>query len=127
MDPARDGAREADNVGGQRRIILRVIGCVVADDVDDGRRGAARIVEIGQTIGQARPQMEQRRRRFLGHAAIAVGHAGDGSLEETKDRTHALDLVERGHEMHFRGARIGETDLHARVHQRPYQTFRAVH
>src|SRR3546814_2882596 len=54
-------------------------------------------------------------------------YAGVGAFEEPGDRAHALDLVERGDEMHFGGAGVGETDLDAGIHQRPHKTFRTVH
>ena len=104
-----------------------VIGGVIADDIDDRRGGAARVVQIGQPVGEAGPEMQQRRRRLLLHAAIAVGHAGHRAFEQAQDRAHAPDLVERGDEMHFRGPGIGEADFDARGDERCDKAFGAVH
>src|SRR5262249_36607781 len=38
-----------------------------------------------------------------------------------------LDPIQRGNEMHFRGAGVGEADVHAACDQCPHQTFRTVH
>jgi hypothetical protein len=61
-----------------------------ADDVDDARARLLRVVQVGQAIGQARAQVQQRRRRALGHAVVAVGRAGDHTLEQAEHATHAL-------------------------------------
>ncbi len=63
--------------------------------------------------------MQQRGRRPAGHPAVAVGGAGDHPLEEAEDGRHLGYVVEGRHEMHLRGAGIGETDRDAVVDQRP--------
>ncbi len=127
MDPGGDGSGETHDVGSKRCIVLRVIGRVIADDVDERRRGAARIVKIGQTVGEAGAEVQQGAGRLLRHAAIAVGHAGDGAFEQAEHGTDTIDPVERRDEMHLRGAGIGEANLDARRHQAAHQAFRAVH
>ena len=127
MDPAGDGTRETHDVGGERRIVLCMVGRMVADDVDDGRLRAARIVEVRKAVGEARPKMEKRRGGLFRHAAIAVRRTGHRAFKQSEDRAHALDLVQRGDEMHLGRARIREADLDARVHQRPHKAFRTVH
>src|SRR5690349_23487654 len=71
--------------------------------------------------------MQQGAGRLLGDAAVTVRHAGHRTLEETENGAHAVDLVERGDEVHFRRARIGETNLDAAVHQRADKALCAVH
>ena len=83
-----------------------MISRVIADDVDNRRRGAARVVEIGKTVGETWSEMQQGRRRLFSHAAIAVRHAGRHALEQGQHGPHAADPVECGDEMHFRCARI---------------------
>ena len=46
------------NVRRKRRVILRVIGRVVTDDIDNRRSGATSVVEIGEPIRKSRPQMQ---------------------------------------------------------------------
>ena len=127
MNPARDGARKACEVGGERRIILGVIGRVIADDIDERGLRAPRIVQVGETIGEARPEMEERRSGLFGDAAIAVRHAGHRAFEQAEDRSHTVHLVEGGDEMHLRGAGVRETDFHTGIHQRAHKAFRTVH
>ena len=53
------GLRQPLDVGGQRRVVLPVIGRVVADDVDHARRRLVGVVDIGGGVGEAGPQMQQ--------------------------------------------------------------------
>ena len=127
MHPSGDRAGKSHDVRGKRRIILRMIGRVVADDIDDRRRCATRVVKVGEPVRQPWPQMQQRGGWLLRHAAITIGHPGHRAFEKTEHGPHARDFVERCDKMHFRGAGIAETDLDARADKRPQQTFRAVH
>jgi hypothetical protein len=127
MHPGGDGPREPRNVGGERRIVLQMIRRVIADDIDDGRGRAARIVQIGETVREPGTQMEKRAGGLLRHAAVPVGRTRGHTFEQRQHGPHAFDLVERRHEMHFRRARIGETHLHAASDQSANQTFSAVH
>ena len=104
-----------------------MIGRVIADDVHDRRRGLHGVVQIGQAVGEARAEVEQRRGRLLGHARITVGSSRRHALEQREHAAHTRDPVERGDEMHFGGAGIGETNVDAAADQRTHQTFRAVH
>ena len=109
------GPRDALDVGVERRVILLVIGRVVADHVDDGRARAACVVEIGEAVAEARRQMQQGRGGLAQHAAIAVGRARHHALEERQDAAYALDPVERRDEMHLRRAGIGEARARRRL------------
>jgi hypothetical protein len=120
-------ARQAVGVGGERRIEGPVVARLVADDIDHGRMRAARIVHIGDAVGETRPAVEQRRRRLAGHAAVAVGRAGHHGFGHAEDAAHALDLVQRGDEMHFGGAGVGKTGIHAAGEQRADEAFGAIH
>ena len=125
--PGRDRAREADDVGGQRRVVAHVVDRVVADDVDDRRRRAARVVQIGEPVGEAGAEMQERRGRLSGDAAVAVGGAGGDALEQAQHAAQARVGIERADQMHFGSAGIGETNLHAAVDQRLRERLRAVH
>ena len=127
VDPARHGPSEADDVGSERCVVLGVVGGVVADDVDDRRGRPPGVVQIGEAVRKPWSEVEQGRRRPLGHAAVAVGHAGHRPLEQPEHRSHPLDAVDRGHEVHLRGPRVRETHLDAGVHQRAQQTLGTVH
>ena len=127
LQPFRIGARDPLDIGVERRVVALVIGRVVADDIDDRRARAAGVVEIGQPIAEPGGEMEQRAGRRAGHARIAVGGAGHHALEQGQHAADALDAVERRHEVHFRGAGIGEADSDAACDQRARQAFGSVH
>ena len=58
-----------------------MVGRVVADDVDHRRHGLVGVVDIGEPIGHAGAEMQQRRRRISGHPGVTVGGAGDDAFE----------------------------------------------
>src|SRR5438045_3472027 len=71
--------------------------------------------------------MQQGAGRLLGHAAIAVGGPGGHALELTEDRAHGRHAVQRRHELHLAGARVGETGGHVVGDERREQGVGAVH
>jgi len=113
VHPARHRPRQRLDVGGQRRIERQMPAHVVADQVDDGRMGAPGVVQVGDSVGKAGPQMQQRGRRRAAHAAVAVGAAGADVLLQAQHAAHAGHGIERPHDVQFRRAGIGETHLHA--------------
>jgi hypothetical protein len=119
--------RQPLDVGGQGRVVLPVIGRMVADDVDHPRRRLVGVVDVGEPVGQPRPQMQQGRRRPVAHPVVPVGRPGHHPLEQPQDAAHPLDPIERRHKVHLRRARIGEAHIDATPDQRPYQTLRTVH
>ncbi len=127
VNPAGHRPRESLDIRGQGRVVLLVVGGVVADDVDYGCRRFSRVVQVCQPIGQARTKMQQRRRRRFGHAPVTVGHARHRALEQAQNHVHPLDLVGRGHEMHLRDSRVGETRPDSTGDQGAHQAFSTVH
>ena len=91
---------------------------MIADDIDDRRRGAAGVVQIGKAIGETRPEVEKRRGGPARDAAITVGGTGCDTLEQAQHRPQPLHGVEGRDHMHFGGAGIGETDVDAAIDQR---------
>ncbi len=100
---------------------------MIADDIDDGNIGPAGVVKIGKPVGQTRPQMQQRARRPAGHPPVAIGGTGHHALEQAEDAAHPLHPVEGSHEMHLRGAGIGEAHIDATGDQGADETFSSVH
>ena len=127
VHPVRHRTRQAFDVAGQRRVVLQVIGGVIADDVDDRRAGALGVVQVGQAVGQARAQVQQGRRRLFRHARIAVGGAGHHAFEQAQHAAHLRLAVQRRDEMHFGGAGIGETGVDTAGQQGVAEGVRAVH
>ena len=111
----------------QRRVVLGVVGGVVADDVDDGRAAAAGVVQVGQAVAEAGAQVQQHRCGPAGHAGVAVGGAGGDALEQREHRVHLGHAVERRDEVHLGGAGVHEAGVDAGVDQGADQRLRAVH
>jgi hypothetical protein len=80
-------------------------------------RRTAGVVQIGEAIGQPRPQMEKRRGGLPRDAAITVGRTDRDTFKQAKHRPQPLYAVEGCNQMHFRGAGIGETGIDAAIDQ----------
>ena len=109
----------------KRRIVLPVIRAVLADDVDDRRERAVRIVKVGESVGQARAEVQQRAGRTPGHSGVAVCRAGRDAFEQREDAPHAVDAIERRDEVHFRRAGVREAGIDAARDERADERFRA--
>ena len=104
-----------------------VPGRVVAHHVDDGRVGTTGVVEIGQSVGEAWSQVEQRHRRTPRHAAEPVGRTGADTFEEAEHGTNPRDSIQGNDERHLGRARVGEAHVDARVARGAHQAFGTVH
>ncbi|MCY1241951.1 hypothetical protein D9M72_548850 [compost metagenome] len=85
---------------------------MVADDVDDRRASAPRVVQVGKAVGETGTGVEQGRRRPTRHARIAIGRTGDDAFGEAENTAHLRLAIKGGDEVHFRRAGIGKTDIH---------------
>ena len=112
-----DGAGEGRDIAGEGRVNAQVGGGMFADDAHHGRSRFARVVEVGEGVSEAGAEMEERRGGLAESARVAVGRTGTDAFEETEYAAHATHTVQRGHEMHLRGARIHETGVDAAGHQ----------
>ncbi len=92
-----------------------------------GTFARARVVEVRQPVAEARAEVQQRRRRLVGHPRVAVGRAGRDTLEQRQHRAHLGHRVERGDEMHLRRAGVREARGHAGVDERADQGLGSVH
>ena len=111
--PARDRPRQRLDVRGERRVEGQVPARVVADDVDHRRARPARVVQVGDAVGQAGAQVQQCGGRTAGHAAPAVGRAGADVLLQPEHAADARLPLERAHEVELGRARVGEAHLQA--------------
>ena len=126
--PGGDGPRDALDVRRERRVVLDVIGRVLAHDIDDARAAPSRALwRLARPLPRPGPRCKQRGGGPLGHAPVAVRGPRHDALEEAEDAADAVDLVEGGHEVHLRGAGVGEAHVDPTGHQRPRQTLRTVH
>ena len=71
--------------------------------------------------------MQQTCCRFFGHAGIAICGTGCNALEQNMHGAHFRFMVKCGHKMHFRCARICETNLNIGPDKCSYQTLCTVH
>ena len=106
---------------------MQVIGGVIADDIDDGRGGPARIVQIGQAVGQPGPEMKQRGGRLAGDPPVAIRGARRNAFKQAQDRADAAHRIQRRDEMHLRCPRIGKTQLHAAINQSLHDGLGTIH
>ena len=100
---------------------------MIANNVDHWCIAPARIVQVGNTIGHAGTEMEQRCRRFSGHSADAVGSTGADTFEQGQYRFHSRYRIQGLNQMHFRGAGVSYTKFYAAVGERIDQCGGAVH
>ena len=84
---------------------------MIADDVDDGAARPSGVVQIGQAVSEAGPEVQERARRLPAHPGISIGRSGD-DLEQAEHATHLRSRVEGGHEVHLAGPRVGEAGGH---------------
>ena len=121
--PARHRAREALDVRLQRRALAEVRRRVVAHDDHDRRAGLGGVVEVGEAVGQPRPEVQQDERGPAGQAPVGVGGARADALEQPEDRADP-GALERLHEVQLGGARVGEADVQSGCRGGPQQGVR---
>jgi hypothetical protein len=119
--------RHGLDVALELRVVLLVVGGVVADDVDHRRVALAGVVQVGQAVAEAGAEVQQGGGRLVGHAGVAVGGAGGHALEQGEHAAHLAHVVERGHEVHLGGAGVHEADVDAGVDERADEGVGAVH
>ncbi len=127
LHPVRHRPRHAFGVRGQGRVVGEMLRRVLAHDVDDRRAGLAGVVQVGEAVGEAGAQMQQRQARPAGHARPAVGRAGRHALEQAEHAGHALHPVQRRDEMHLRSARVREADVRASRDEGAHEALGPVH
>ena len=126
MDPGGDRAGDRVDIALERGVVALVVGGVVADDVDHRGVGTTGIVQVGEAVAEAGAEVQQSAGRLAGDAGVAVGRPGGDALEEPEHRPHAGHVIQRGHEVHLGGARVGEAHLDAGIDQRADQRLGAV-
>ena len=127
LHPAGHGARQGVDVGLERRVEPLVVAGMVADDGQQRGVRPPRVVQVGQPVGQAGSQVQQGGGRTARHPAVAVGRAGRHPLEQAEHAAQLRDGIQGRHEVHLRGARVGEAQLHAAAGQRAKERLRPVH
>ena len=85
------------------------------------------LCRLARPLARPGPQCSSVAAGLAGHARVAVGRAGHHALEQAEHAAHAGDAVERGDEVHLRGAGIAEAGIDPAFQQRVHQAFGAVH
>jgi hypothetical protein len=84
---------------------------VITDHVDEGNVGTPSVVQIGEAISEAGPEVKQGDSRFAGNAGVAISGTGDHTFEKSQHATHAGLRVQCGNEVHFAGTGVTKTDF----------------
>ncbi len=126
-EPPRHRPGQALDVRGERGVVRDVGRGVVADHVHHRGAGPPGVVEVGDAVAEARPEVEQGGGGPARHPAVSVGGSGDDAFEEPEDPPHLGDVVEGGHEVHLRGPGVGEAHVDPAGHEGPDQCLGAVH
>ena len=120
-------ARGAFDVRSQRCVKLSMKSGVIANDIDNRRVSPQCIVQVRQTVGEPWTEMQQRDRRPIEHAAVAICGPRYHAFEQSKHAAHIADPIKGSDEMHFRRARVGKTDLDVIAQQGSEQTLGTIH
>ncbi len=100
---------------------------MIADDVDHRLPRLLGVMDVGDGIAEAWTQMQQCGCWLFGHARVAICCTRRDAFEQAQHAAHAIDPIERRHEMHFRRAGVGEGDIDAAADHRPHEAFSAIH
>jgi hypothetical protein len=66
---------------------------VLTNNIDDWYLSPAGVVQVGEPIAQARPEMKKRTSRLLHHARVSIGGSGHNSFEKAEHAPHFGDSV----------------------------------
>jgi hypothetical protein len=102
-------------------------GRVLPDNIYYRHLCPASVVQIGNAVCKTWAEMKKSARRLADHACIAVRGSGDNAFEKSEDAAHLREPVQGGDDVHFRSARICETDFYPAGDQRANETFSSVH
>ncbi|MNP34048.1 hypothetical protein D3C76_1273180 [compost metagenome] len=102
-------------------------GRVITDDVDDRGVGATRVVQVGNAIGKAWPQVSQGHRRLAGNPAIAVRSTGAHPFEQGQHRFEGWRTGHGCHQGNFSRSGIGEAVFDTARHRRFHYQLRTIH
>ena len=117
VHPAGHGTGEGLDVGLQRRVVPDVVGGVGADDGHQRAACPAGVVQVGEPVGQAWPQVQQHRGGPASDPRVAVGRPGRDPLEQRQHPAHVRHGIKGADEVHLRRAWVHEAHVDARFHQ----------
>jgi len=119
--PMRDDSCQVNNVTVDELMLGEiglVVGRVGAHHVHDRRIGPPRVVEVRYAVGEAAAHVQQSKCGLARHARVTVGCARHHLLLKAENGAHVFGPPYFVDELHFGGARIGETRIESRIGQR---------
>ncbi len=125
--PSRHRPGQALDVRRQGRVVARWVVAWSPTTFTIGVRARRALWRLAMPLPSPGPRCSSVAAGRSGHAAVAVGGAGDDPFEEPEDGPHLGNVVEGGHEVHLRGAGVGETDVHPAADEGPDECLGAVH
>ena len=94
---------------------MNVVFRMIADDVHDRSARSPGVVQVGDAVGKAWPQVQQGQRRDPRHAGISVRRPGDDILLKTENRAHAGHRVQGVDYRYLGGPGIGKHGVDAGI------------
>ena len=74
---------------------------MLTDDVHNAGAGPLGVVQVGQSIAQSWPEMQQGGGWFFCHPVVAICGTGHHTLKEPQDAAHARRSIQRRDKVHF--------------------------
>src|SRR5689334_20866685 len=96
--PVGYGPSQRVDVRGQGCIELQMPGRVIADNVDDRGVSAARVVQVGHSVGETWTQVKKRQSRRSADTCIAVSRTCAYALKQAQDGPDSRDLIQCTHQ-----------------------------
>ena len=125
--PAGYGAGHRVDIGFQRRVVLLVMGGMIADHNEHRDMRAPGVMQVRQPVAQARTQVQEHRGGLIGDPGVAVSRPGGHALEQCEDTAHLRHGVQCRNEVHLRGSGVGEADPYSVLDERGDECLSAVH
>ena len=107
--------------------MLQMKNRVLADDVYDRHLRSVRIVQVRESVCQARTQMHQSACGLFRNARVSVSGATDDAFKEPQDTLHGGGTIESRDNVNLGSAGIRETGMDASVEQSSDQGICTVH
>ncbi len=101
MHPLGNILSQGFDVAGQGCIERFMGQRVVTNKINDWRAGAARIVQVSNTVAKSRTQVQQRYSRLAGYSSITVGRAGTHAFKKTEDSSKTRLRIHRLNKVHL--------------------------
>ena len=109
--PAGKRPSEPLDVAGQGGVGRDMPRGMIAHNIDNGRTGPLCVVQVGNTVGQARAQMQKGHGRYPLHPRVSVRSTRTDALEESEHRPDCGVASECGRYGQLRRPCIGKTGI----------------